>query len=181
MNLWLDDLRPPPRNWCWARTAREAIGQLAQGDVAELSMDDDLGWPVDENGTGYQVACWLEEQAVKENWSVVPASIRVHSDNPVGAGKIGVAIDSIRRMREERTARMTAGGAMEAYQVRYTGNLTTLIKWVERSGGYLYCPYGQEQPELVVVLPRTCLLAGLRAISDTDDVEIASIAPLGPP
>lgn len=102
MKLWLDDLRTPPGNWYWAKTARKAIKQLGQGNVTEISLDHDLGKHEVKNGTGYQVACWLEEQASIGNWSVVPAVIRVHSANPVGVGNMEAAIAAIERMRRKR-------------------------------------------------------------------------------
>ena len=55
-----DDVREAPAGWTRAYTAREAIALLEAGGVVEISLDHDLG---DEAtcGTGYEVACWIEE------------------------------------------------------------------------------------------------------------------------
>jgi hypothetical protein len=99
MKLWLDDLRPAPEGWQLATTAREAIQYLEAGGIHELSLDHDLGEPLSEVGSGYQVALWLEEQAYFGNWSVVPKHLAIHSANPVGQRNMQAAFDSIHRMR----------------------------------------------------------------------------------
>jgi len=43
MRLWLDDLRPPPPGWEWAKTVEEAILIIESGEVVEASLDHDLG------------------------------------------------------------------------------------------------------------------------------------------
>jgi hypothetical protein len=47
--LWLDDARPAPPGWAWAKTAREALAVLRAGDVTYASLDCDLVDPY-ENG-----------------------------------------------------------------------------------------------------------------------------------
>lgn len=42
MKLWVDDLRPAPAGWHWARTVNEAIRILASQDVTEVHLDHDI-------------------------------------------------------------------------------------------------------------------------------------------
>lgn len=58
MLLWLDDLRPAPPGWVWAKTAREALKVLASGRVTYASLDCDLDSDT-ENGV------WLVEQMAR--------------------------------------------------------------------------------------------------------------------
>ena len=89
MNLWLDDEREPPDGWIWAKTAEEAIEELRTGYVTEVSLDHDLG--MNENGTGYDVLCYIEE-------FVKPLPlIHIHTANASARVKMEVAV---RRMRE---------------------------------------------------------------------------------
>jgi len=91
MKLWLDDLRPAPAGFEWVKTHDEAIEKLATGQVKFISFDHDLG----ENKSGYDVAClierWCEEKRITcPEWEI-------HSDNPVGQGRINAAMASARR------------------------------------------------------------------------------------
>src|SRR3954471_21060460 len=85
MRVWLDDVRPCPPGFAHVRTAKEAIALLSTGQVTFISFDHDLGEP--ENGTGYEVACWVEEHAFR--WSqrepdgLPPLEWVIHSQNPV--------------------------------------------------------------------------------------------------
>jgi hypothetical protein len=87
VKVWLDDERPAPDGWVHVRTARDCIAVLETGGVTELSLDHDLG-PV-EAGTGYEVACWLEEHP-----KLAPPAWRCecHSANPIGRSKIYAAL-----------------------------------------------------------------------------------------
>ncbi len=96
MRLYLDDLRPTPSDFdARAYTAAEAIRLLESGAVTLISFDHDLGEP--ENGTGYDVARWIEEQ-VATNPDFRMPDWRVHSANPVGAGNIHRAMINANRM-----------------------------------------------------------------------------------
>ncbi len=100
MRLWVDDLRPPPEGWRWARTAAEAVELLAGGEVEELSLDHDLGGD-DRCGTGYDVASFVEEQAFLGR--LRPLRWRTHSANPVGVARMTAALESADRFwRRER-------------------------------------------------------------------------------
>ncbi len=96
IRLWLDDVRETPAGWVRAYTAREAIALLEAGGVVEISLDHDLG---DEAtcGTGYEVACWIEEAVATRGF--VPPAIRIHSANVVGRARMEQAIASIERLR----------------------------------------------------------------------------------
>jgi hypothetical protein len=76
MKLWIDDLRPAPGGWTWAKTSAEALEVLlGEGvDISEMSLDHDLGG----EDTTRPVVLWLAEFG---NW---PATVRIHSANPVG-------------------------------------------------------------------------------------------------
>jgi hypothetical protein len=107
MNLWLDDLRTMPAGYDYhARTAAEAISLLETGAVRRLSLDHDLG---DEaNGTGYEVAKWIEARAFA--WSqgdeagLPPLELAIHSQNPVGLGNMTQALRNADRFWAMRAA-----------------------------------------------------------------------------
>jgi len=103
MKLWLDDTRPAPDGWHWARTADEAIEALRTGHVVEASLDHDLGHcDACEGCTGYlrspcECRCHLSGTFLV-NWmateNVWPATKpRVHSANPVGAERMRLTIE----------------------------------------------------------------------------------------
>lgn len=92
VRMWLDDIRDPVQHgkigWTWVRTADEAIALLATGAVIEASLDHDLTITQtlggqDNEKTGYDVVCWMEEHDV---WPM--EGVRVHSQNPVGRRKM---------------------------------------------------------------------------------------------
>lgn len=107
LKLWLDDIRDPARTispwderralWSgkdvvWVKSASEAITLLGAGGVTHVSLDHDLGVPLDEVGTGYEVACWIEEQAAKG--TLAPLEWAIHSANPVGVRKMTTALEN---------------------------------------------------------------------------------------
>lgn len=80
MKLWVDDLRPPPDGWTWAKTSDEAIRALSGADetgvkITDMSLDHDLG----RQDTTRRVVLWLCEMNV--SW---PDRVFVHTANPVG-------------------------------------------------------------------------------------------------
>jgi hypothetical protein len=97
MKLWLDDIRTPPdESWLWAKTADEAIRILAAGEVAEASLDHDLGVVVDgREATGYDVLAWIEEKVAVDGF--VPPLLKVHSANPPARRRMEQAIAAIER------------------------------------------------------------------------------------
>lgn len=99
MKVYLDDERTPPEGWILVRWPEEAIALLKTGKVEALSLDHDLG-DVGDKRNGYRVLQWLEEAVFTEGFTP-PPHIAVHSANSSARQKMLLAIDSIRRMREE--------------------------------------------------------------------------------
>lgn len=89
MRLYLDDIRPTPSGFdLRVYTAHEAIDLLKQGNITFISFDHDLGEA--ENGTGYDVAKWIEEAVITNNFLLPDWA--VHSANPVGRQNINSAM-----------------------------------------------------------------------------------------
>jgi hypothetical protein len=98
LRLWLDDERPMPEGFdIHARTADKALEFLKSGVVSVVSLDHDLG---EGNGTGYDVAKYIEEAAF--NGEIPRMEVRVHSANPVGRMNIRRCIDNANRFWGER-------------------------------------------------------------------------------
>jgi len=76
MKLWVDDLRPAPEGWRWAKSSAVAVGMLSYygAGVKEISLDHDLG----DEDTTRRVVLWMCE---RKQW---PDVVRVHTANPVG-------------------------------------------------------------------------------------------------
>jgi hypothetical protein len=91
MKVYLDDERTTPEGWVRVYWPDEAIELLASGDVAEISLDHDLG--DDDRGTGYDVVLWIEEQVVLHGF--VPPKISVHSANVSARLKMEAGIPAI--------------------------------------------------------------------------------------
>jgi hypothetical protein len=98
IQLWLDDLRPPPDGWVWARTAPEAIEILLKGNVGQMSLDHDLGEEAGV-GCGNDVVVWLENEVGEGRWPRSIPQMTVHSANPVARARMLQAIASIHRLR----------------------------------------------------------------------------------
>jgi hypothetical protein len=80
--LWLDDVRTPPDDsWTWVKTVADATALMEAGQVAEASLDHDLGEGVDGRGLpeGRTLVYWMAEH---QCWPT--EAITVHSANPVG-------------------------------------------------------------------------------------------------
>lgn len=92
--LWVDDERLPPLGWTAVKTAKDAISYLDANEVTRLSLDHDLG--DDANGTGYDVAVWIEERVALHGYA--PPRMSCHSANPTGRARINQAIGSIDRL-----------------------------------------------------------------------------------
>lgn len=82
MKLWIDDLRPAPEGWLWAKTPAEALGYLTTGNISEVSFDHDLGGDL----TTRPVVLYLSEHG---GW---PEKCYVHTMNPVGRAWIEAMI-----------------------------------------------------------------------------------------
>lgn len=94
MRVFLDDIRPIPQGFTHlARNYAEAVALLATREVTFISLDHDLGED-DKAGTGYDVACYIEEEVLAGK---IPApGWEVHSSNPVGRGRIIQALSHLR-------------------------------------------------------------------------------------
>ena len=57
MKVYLDDERETPKGWVRCYWPDEVIDLLHSGEVAEISLDHDLG--DDARGTGYDVLLWM--------------------------------------------------------------------------------------------------------------------------
>ena len=77
MKLWIDDIREPPEQWAWAKTAGDAKVILSTGSIETVSFDNDLGPNSQE---GWEVMNWLEEKVFL---GIIPApkAITIHSAN----------------------------------------------------------------------------------------------------
>lgn len=95
MKLWIDDMRPAPEGYIWARSTHDAIliieayskfldymccrieepQTLPWFDV--IDIDHDAGDYADHGGDFIKVLYWMEEHHLK-------APIHIHSMNPVG-------------------------------------------------------------------------------------------------
>ncbi len=97
IRVWLDDKRVMPKGFdVHAATAPEAIRYLSTEEVSIVSLDHDLGA---ENGTGYDVATYIEERAAKR--TLPRLEWHVHSANPVGAARMRAALESADRFWDE--------------------------------------------------------------------------------
>jgi hypothetical protein len=94
MKVFLDDERAAREGWVRTFWPEEVIELLQAGQVAELSLDHDLG--DDEHGTGYTVLLWLEEQVAVHG--MTPPKIYIHSANSSARLKMEAAIQSINRI-----------------------------------------------------------------------------------
>lgn len=75
-NLWIDDIRTPPRGWDWAKTSAQAIAMIKNNEsYYHISFDHDLGG----EDTARKVVLWLCEN--EDKW---PERASVHSMNPIG-------------------------------------------------------------------------------------------------
>lgn len=95
MKLYVDDLRPIPPGWIFARGFEEAMRILASGKITYLSLDHDLGQG--EGKEGYDILK-IMEKAVAERKFKPPQVIIVHSDNAGARKKMEQAIESIKNL-----------------------------------------------------------------------------------
>lgn len=105
MKLWIDDIRPAPEGYIWAKSVKEAQIVLKEfnsllyklqyseeysiklsqylGDVITremiIDLDHDAGEYVSDGGDYIKLLDWLECQHFAKNYSY-----HIHSQNPVG-------------------------------------------------------------------------------------------------
>jgi hypothetical protein len=86
VKLWLDDLRTPPdETWAWVKTVDDAIALMQSHEVAQASLDHDLGDDIPE---GRKLVLWMAEHQI---WPT--EAITIHSANPVGADHMAALIE----------------------------------------------------------------------------------------
>ena len=90
LKLWVDDIRPAPEGWIWAKDYSEAMIYIRTGNVSQISLDHDLGESSEK--TGYDIACQIE--ALSHSGQIPPMAWSVHSANPIGKKRIISALTS---------------------------------------------------------------------------------------
>ena len=89
MKLWLDDVRPAPKGYIWAKSVNQAkLDILDREDLVPfelLDLDHDSGDYVSDGGDYIKLLDWLEETG--RNYP-----IRIHSMNPVGVANMRAII-----------------------------------------------------------------------------------------
>lgn len=102
MKLWVDDIRPAPKGWVWAKTINDIVKYMYTNfkDVKIISLDHDLGY---DDVTGYTIACSIE-QLVRDG-KIKQIVMRSHSANPVGAQKIRATAEAIKRYQNDSNTR----------------------------------------------------------------------------
>lgn len=105
-NIWLDDERIEPDGWLRSKTFRGCIARLSLLSMIgtrcdTLSLDHDLG--DDEQGTGYDVICWIEQQVVTNPKFNPPRKIVLHTANPSARQKMELALKGLERLCETTT------------------------------------------------------------------------------
>lgn len=91
INIWLDDIRPAPKNWHHAYTYDDFVYMLKlyEGEIFIISFDHDLG----QDKTGYDAVCTLEEMI---HYGYRPPEIlMIHTANPVGRMRIFAACKNL--------------------------------------------------------------------------------------
>lgn len=113
VRVWLDDDltdRPAPPGWVHVTTAWEAIALLEQGNVVELSLDNDLG-DDDQFGQGKDVVKFLDEQQTVHGRSLWPQEgITLHTANPYAREEMRQVILRRASLAGEVSEELTPGG-----------------------------------------------------------------------
>lgn len=97
MKLWLDDERPAPIGFVWAKTAQDAYEIMRYCAVDEAHLDHDLGADIDGEdhpNNGSWLCNTLEEDAYLDRLGPVllTARIVIHSHNPDGVKQMVAAL-----------------------------------------------------------------------------------------
>ena len=99
MKLWIDDMRPAPSGFIWARTVNRAKEIIIDNEellevnlgkstyrIELIDIDHDAGDFVYDGGDYIKLLDWLEETG--RNYP-----IRIHSMNPVGVANMRTIIE----------------------------------------------------------------------------------------
>ncbi len=101
VNVFLDDLRDPPKGKTWKvlRTSKEAIDYVKKNGMPSYwSFDHDLGG----DDTTMVFLKWLVDRDIESNGKIIPDSFHydIHSANPVGAKNISGLLDNYLQFRQ---------------------------------------------------------------------------------
>lgn len=86
MRLWIDDVRPAPDGWLWAKSVKDAQAAIMfyernmVDDEILISLDHDAGDYHNQGGDYIKVLDWLEEKGIVDTGYF----FHLHSQNPVG-------------------------------------------------------------------------------------------------
>ena len=94
MKLWIDDVRPAPEGYDWAKTTNTAIAVIQfsegigfpHGPIELIDIDHDAGEFAQYGGDYIKLLDWLEETGRSY-------PIRIHSMNPVGVANMRAIIE----------------------------------------------------------------------------------------
>lgn len=92
VKLWIDDIRPAPEGWTWAKSSAEAIEMIDMFTlhrIERISFDHDLGG----EDTAIKVVDHIERCVYYNHQR--PPLMTVHSANPVGRQNLERAINRI--------------------------------------------------------------------------------------
>ncbi len=92
MKIWVDDVRPAPEGYVWAKSVNDAKwilygNMITNRPIELLDIDHDAGDYAAEGGDYIELLNWLEE------YMLCYFPIRIHSMNPVG-------VENMRRIIE---------------------------------------------------------------------------------
>ena len=85
MKLWIDDVRPAPEGYRWAKSVNVAIEYIFNNNIELIDIDHDAGDYAKYGGDYIKVLDWLEETGRSY-------PIRIHSMNPVGVANMRAII-----------------------------------------------------------------------------------------
>lgn len=97
MKIYLDDIRPAPQGFRRVIDVQTCLAMLRNFDVAEISLDHDLGGEV----TGMRVLDHLEERT-RLDPKYVPPYVKIHTMNGAARAKMTEAALKINRERSKR-------------------------------------------------------------------------------
>ena len=88
MKIWVDDVRPAPPGYTWARSVYEVIWLLSRHNKPDrnhrmiqaevLDLDHDAGDYASQGGDYIKILDWMEEHDIND------IAIHLHTMNPVG-------------------------------------------------------------------------------------------------
>lgn len=98
IKLWIDDIRPAPAGYYWAKSVHEAkiycCQHLSPGHVLkidEFNLDYDAGDYAYMGGDYIELLKWLEKKQHCENWHI-NGIFKLHSQNAVGISNMRAII-----------------------------------------------------------------------------------------